>query len=99
MKKAQSISINTIVVAAIALIVLVVIIAIFSGRIKIFTWGARDCGTQGGKCDDDCGTFLATGDPDGTIYVNVPGTSCEDDKSTPLKNQCCVPIIKPDERS
>jgi hypothetical protein len=37
MKKAQSISINTIIVAAIALIVLVIIIAIFTGRMG--SWG------------------------------------------------------------
>lgn len=36
MKKAQGISITTIIVAAIALIVLVVLIAIFTGRISLF---------------------------------------------------------------
>ncbi|MBI4439385.1 hypothetical protein HY638_00265 [Candidatus Woesearchaeota archaeon] len=39
MKKAQSISINTIIVAAIALIVLVVLVAIFTGRLGDFNLG------------------------------------------------------------
>ncbi len=39
MKKAQGISINTIIIAAIALIVLVILIAIFTGRMGIFGQG------------------------------------------------------------
>ncbi len=92
-KKAQSISINTIVVAAIALIVLVVMIAIFAGRIKIFTGGARDCRTQGGgECAADCGDFS---EEMGGTYINLPGTNCEDNKGSGAIDQCCVPIIKP----
>ena len=79
MKKGQSISINTIIVAAIALIVLVVIIAIFSGRVRIFGQGARDCGAQGGQCDTECEVF----------ETNVPGTNCED-LDPPEK--CCVEL-------
>ncbi|MBD3163798.1 hypothetical protein GF323_01235 [Candidatus Woesearchaeota archaeon] len=39
MKKAQGISINTIIIAAVALIVLVVLIAVFTGRMGI--WGQQ----------------------------------------------------------
>jgi len=59
-KKAQGISLNTIIIAAIALVVLIVLIAIFSGRIKIFS-GSYDkssqdtqgqvCNAQGGMCE------------------------------------------------
>lgn len=38
-KKAQSLSLNTIIVAALALIVLVVIVAIFTGRLGLFQKG------------------------------------------------------------
>ncbi|MDO8480570.1 MAG: hypothetical protein Q7S65_02005 [Nanoarchaeota archaeon] len=55
MKKAQSISINTIIVAAIALIVLVVIVMIFTGRISIFGRGLDNV-QQGQKCELDDGT-------------------------------------------
>ena len=51
MKKAQSISINTIIVAAIALIVLVVLIAIFTGRLGDFNIGL---GQITGDTNKDC---------------------------------------------
>lgn len=40
-KRGQGISINTIIIAAIALIVLVVLIAIFTGRIGLFSRGVQ----------------------------------------------------------
>ena len=49
-KKAQSISINTIIIAAIALAVLVVLFAIFTGRLGGFTQGVRDTDTCAQKC-------------------------------------------------
>jgi len=84
-RKAQSISINTIVIAAIALIVLVVMIAVFGGRIKIFSSGAQDCETQGGKCAENCAGLGESGD----VYTALPGTDCE-----PPKDKCCIPIIE-----
>ncbi len=52
MRKAQGLSINTIIVAAIALIVLVVLIAIFTGRMGLF--GRDLSGVQeGGICKSD----------------------------------------------
>jgi hypothetical protein len=84
-KIAQSISINTIVIAAIGLIVLVVMIAVFGGRIKIFSSGAQDCETQGGTCEADCSDV---GEP-GDVYTALPGTDCE-----PPEDKCCIPIIE-----
>ncbi|MCK5283538.1 MAG: hypothetical protein KAK00_09110 [Nanoarchaeota archaeon] len=61
MKKAQGISINTIIIAAIALVVLVVLIAVFTGRMSIFGWELSNiqkgnyCSatmTQGISCPD-----------------------------------------------
>ena len=54
-KKGQGLSINTIIIAAIALIVLVVVVAIFTGRLGIFSsqltakQGGLTCGEQGGS--------------------------------------------------
>ena len=48
MKKAQGISINTIIIAAIALIVLIILIAVFTGRIGIWGRGLDD--TSNPKC-------------------------------------------------
>lgn len=49
-KKSQSISINTIIVAAIALAVLVVLFAIFTGRLGGFTKGVQETDTCAQKC-------------------------------------------------
>ena len=53
-KKAQGLSINTIIIAAIALVVLVVLIAIFTGRLGMFSKGLGDVG----KCQNLGGTCL-----------------------------------------
>ncbi len=72
--KGQSISINTIIIAAIALAVLVVLFAIFTGRIGKFSIGVDETDTCEQKCtslnmnlrspagpDKDCGedTYIA----------------------------------------
>ncbi len=49
-KKGQSISINTIIIAAIALAVLVVLFAIFTGRLGGFTMGVQNTDTCAQKC-------------------------------------------------
>ena len=63
-KKAQSISINTIVVAAIALFVMALLIVIFVGNITNWRKNTDSCGSNGGTCidaddiNDDCsGTY------------------------------------------
>ena len=48
--KGQSISINTIIIAAIALAVLVVLFAIFTGRLGGFTKGVQETDTCAQKC-------------------------------------------------
>ena len=50
-KKGVDISINTIIVAAIALAVLVVLFVIFTGRLGIFTKGVQETDTCRQKCD------------------------------------------------
>ena len=49
-KKGQGISINTIIIAAIGLAVLVVLFAIFTGRLGIFTRGVQETDTCAQKC-------------------------------------------------
>ena len=53
-KKAQGLSVNTIIIAAIALIVLVVLIAVFTGRFGIFSKSLGSCETNGGQCLPEC---------------------------------------------
>ena len=49
-KKGQGISINTIIIAAIGLAVLIVLFAIFTGRLGIFSKGVQDTDTCAQKC-------------------------------------------------
>jgi len=56
-KKSQGISINVIIIAAVSLIVLVVLVAIFTGRFGAFSKGIGETGTcnnLGGACADSC---------------------------------------------
>jgi hypothetical protein len=53
MRRAQSIALNTVIIAALALLVLVVLALIFSGKIKIFGNATRDCKNMGGDCERD----------------------------------------------
>ena len=50
-KKGQSISINTIIIAAIALAVLVVLFIVFTGRFKVFSEGVKETSLN---CDKGC---------------------------------------------
>jgi hypothetical protein len=49
-KKAQGLSMNMIILAAIALIVLIVLVVIFYGKAKSFSASAEDCKQKGGDC-------------------------------------------------
>ena len=55
-KKSQGISINTIIIAAIALAVLVVLFVIFTGRFKIFSEGVD----QTASCNNACAALGKT---------------------------------------
>ena len=85
-KKSQSLSINTIIIAAIALIVLVVIIVIFTGGIGKTSQNLGSCVAKGGLCADDkklngaCG-----GDYPLALIVSI---ECPNTK--PVKNLCCL---------
>lgn len=49
-KKAQSLSMNTIILAVLALIVLVVLVMIFTGKAGQFSKETASCTTKGGTC-------------------------------------------------
>ena len=70
MKKGQGLSLNVIIIAALVLIVLIVLWAIFTGRMGVFSTGMR--GTQ--KCSEAC-TAL------GKIQIKT-ADACKDRTST-----------------
>ncbi len=82
MAKGQGISINVIIIAAIALLVLVVLSVIFLGRIGLFGVKTISCTDQGGSCslaDEGCA-------PPTILYTawNCPKTSAGADQV------CCI---------
>ena len=54
-KKAQGMSLNTVIIAIIVLVVLVILVMIFTGYFgKIFTPGVQSCIARGGTCTTTC---------------------------------------------
>ena len=82
MKKAQGISMTTIVVAAIALLVLVVLSVIFIGNMGDWITKAKDCTNKGGIC-------VEAGEPcNGIVNSDF---RCKTGEGEP-EQQCCMPI-------
>ncbi len=87
MKKAQGISLNVIIVAAIALLVLVVLAFIFTGRIALFSKGLADCDeVAGASCEYDCSDL-------GEGYIKDPTRACFDASGDVIQGEsCCVKV-------
>jgi hypothetical protein len=87
MKKAQSLSMNTIIIAALALLVLIIIALIFTGRIKLTREGIDACASNGGSCIEKTAT-ACTGTNDKTL-----GYVCLGSDKKPDPNQiCCLTV-------
>ncbi len=85
MKKAQSMSLNTIVIAALVILVLVVLSVIFIRNSGGFVNDVKSCTGMGGKCATTCGDSLQ-GVQDYTIPRGK--LNCGDGEI------CCLPIQK-----
>ncbi|NTV22836.1 MAG: hypothetical protein HGA85_00485 [Nanoarchaeota archaeon] len=89
MKKAQSISINTIIVAAIALVVMILVIVIFTTNITGFRRSAGSCQSQRGVCiaqediQDRCS---------GENNILRPELACYSGTDIDPEQVCCVSI-------
>lgn len=82
-RKAQGLSLNTVIIAIIVLIVLVVLVMIFTGYFgRVFTPTVSNCATQGGKCNAQCNT-------------ETVGSEISNAKGCPSSEKCCaiVPSI------
>lgn len=67
-KKGQGISMNVIIIAALAIIVLVIMVVIFSGRIKLFGQGISSCEGRCSATKAGCGG-----------WAPIPARNCDDD--------------------
>jgi hypothetical protein len=91
MKKGMELSLNTIIIAAVALLVLIVIVVIYTGQTGKFVRGLNDCKAKGGEegnCRDTATVCMNDG--------GVPSGDCvfaRDDGSIDRSQQnrvCCV---------
>lgn len=87
-KKAQGLSMNVIIIAAIALLVLVILAVLILRAGRGVTEGTG-CEGIGGTCADACG------DLDGLYVKNIPNSGrsggCAEGES------CCIPLMKSEE--
>jgi len=83
MKKGQSISLNTIIIAAIALLVLVIVSLIFMARMGWFGKNSNDCEQFKGECDH--GRNCAEG-----YSSHALGVCYNSDSTRDYANTCCV---------
>jgi len=93
-KKAQGLSLSTVVIAALALLVLVILSVIFVGRMGNTSDKSRDCIQQGGSCYllDEGSTCQVHGDgliphPNGICQTEENGVTVQDNSKI-----CCVHI-------
>lgn len=87
MKRGQSISINTIIVAAIALLVLVIISVIFMQRMGWWNRKANDCKNfQSDGCD--YGRTCPQG------YIVSPDKVCYSGNEIDPSTVCCIPLSR-----
>ncbi|MBT3464787.1 hypothetical protein HOD20_00980 [archaeon] len=87
MKKKGDLSINLIITAAIAMVVLIVIVLIFTGKIGTFRQNTSRCEASGGTCVD---TVLQC---QGQFEKTFPGGSCPGDDgkdNTRDDGVCCL---------
>ena len=85
-KKGVELSLNVLIIAIIGLLVLLVLSAIFLGRIGSFGQKAGDCEVQGGKCAIECGNpDFGTAD----MKKNVLATCAEVAGESRV---CCIPL-------
>jgi hypothetical protein len=84
MRKAE-LSINVIIVAAIALLVLVILGVIFMGNMANFNFKKSDCTTNNGQC------VYGDGCPEG--MMNHPSAYCHNsEKKVDEYRVCCTPL-------
>ncbi len=81
MRKGQGLSLNTVVIAALVLVVLLITLAIIkgtSGKVLPFFGKQTECQSRGGSCASESGPEMCTN-------ISVYGLDCKDPKPV-----CCI---------
>ena len=74
MRKGQGLSLQTVIVAALVLLVLIILIAIFTGRMSLFGQSASECETKGGICQKPINDDVRCGPG----MVELTGSDCKE---------------------
>lgn len=86
MKKGQGLSMNVIIIAALALLVLVILSVIFMSRTGVFVRESKSCVQNGGQCvdiSDDC--------PPGMAVSVLSTIKCTDSSGNVQEDsKCCM---------
>jgi len=97
MKKAD-LSINVIIMAVLGIVVLIVLVLIFTGKVRIFSSNVEGtCTDQGGKClsSNQVNSACPEGYP---LKKWTSGCSCYEETSGACTNQklgqCCLPLLR-----
>ena len=85
-KQGAALALNVIIIAVIGLLVLVVVIFIFGGKINVFSKGVSDCISLGGSCEKVSCFNLKTPRP------SIPSGECLVGENEP-KEYCCSTAI------
>ncbi|MBD3204006.1 hypothetical protein GF327_06910 [Candidatus Woesearchaeota archaeon] len=78
-KKGQGLSLNTIIVAALALLVLIIIAMIFTGRIKLWRENTDACVNKGGRCVSDDRNAQGEYEYCSSMYDKIIAGDCPED--------------------
>ncbi|RMF05008.1 hypothetical protein D6764_05830 [Candidatus Woesearchaeota archaeon] len=81
-KKGFELSMNVIIVAAIALIVLVVVILIFTGKVKSVNKDLDSCTSKGGMCEPNHGGLQPCGPDKAPVTATCPDNQV-----------CCISLL------
>lgn len=79
MRKAESLSINTVIIALLALIVLVVLIAIVGNTVRTWLYSSGSCKARQGTCGSKC-----------DMLTQIEVTNVSDCSSNKV---CCIPML------
>jgi len=94
--KRANLSLNTIVIAALALIVLIVLVLVFTGKVRIFRDNTLPtCKDQGGKClTDFAGSIDGVCDNDKPIRMYTRGCTSDGKEASNDEDRgpCCLPV-------
>lgn len=80
-KRGQTLSMTTIIIAALALLVLVILALIFTGRMGFWTQNVSECKSNGGVCRD---AVCEEGE-----QLHPLGYECKDEFDV-----CCLPLTE-----